>query len=45
MDERVMAVGCEDTGMEYSWWVGDGRWWLMVEGFGMVAVYDVEEKS
>jgi hypothetical protein len=38
MDELVMTIK-HDNGGSHSWWVGEGIWWLMVEGFGLVKTY------
>lgn len=35
----VMTLEAECGSREWSWWVGDGAWWLMVEGFGLVETY------
>lgn len=39
MDEIVMTL--QETGApRRTWWVGSGMWWLMVEGFGLVDVFE-----
>lgn len=37
VNELISSV--EDKGARQEWWVGDGCWWLFVEGFGLVKVY------
>lgn len=36
MEKFVFAI--EGNGPRREWWVGDGRWWLLVEGFGLVTI-------
>jgi len=38
MDELVFSI--EGEGPRREWWVGNGLWWLLVEGFGLVHMYD-----
>lgn len=38
MDELVFTI--EGEGPRREWWVGGGLWWLLVEGFGLIYVFD-----
>lgn len=36
MDILVFAI--EGEGPRREWWIGNGCWWLLVNGFGLVEV-------